>query len=112
MTPDTQSIAFNAAYPASDLALAFLFESAAHSGYADRETLSAAIKRVDLDEDEFDDEDKEDDFDEDDDEENDDDDDEEEDDEDEYEDDEDEDLEDEDDDEDKDDEDEDELNLI
>jgi hypothetical protein len=119
MAPDTQSIAFNEIFPTSDMPLAFLLDSSAdYSGRASGETLSAAIKRVDDDdEDDFDDDDEEDDFDEDD-EEHDEDEDEDEDDEygddDEYDDDEDEDEDDEDEDEDEedDDEDEDEINLI
>ncbi|MGD0444908.1 MAG: hypothetical protein ABSA39_13325 [Edaphobacter sp.] len=65
MAPDTQSIAFNEIFPTSDMPLAFLCDSSAgHAGYADSEILSAAIKRVDLDdEEEFDDDEEEDDFD-------------------------------------------------
>ncbi len=99
MAPDTQSTDFTATFSSVGLALAFLFDSApSRSEDAGGEILSAAIRRVDFDgeneeeddeededdldaeeEDDFDDEEEEDDYDDEDDEEEDDDEDEDED---------------------------------
>jgi hypothetical protein len=67
MTPDTQSIDFNAIFTTSDLELSRTFANfQGDAEYAGIEILSAAIKRVDLDDDDDDDDDEEDDdFDED-----------------------------------------------
>ena len=60
MAPDTQTIDFNATYNAQGLALAAPFGSSVSCPESERavsETVSAAIKRVDLDDDEDDEED-------------------------------------------------------
>ena len=60
MAPDTQSIDFNATFFTLGLALSHPFASSIDDPeYAGSETLSAAIKRVDLDDDDDDDEDEE-----------------------------------------------------
>ncbi len=65
MAPDTQSIDFNATFLTLDLTPPHLFENPIdETEYADSKTLSAATKRVDLDDDDDDEEEEDDDFDE------------------------------------------------